>query len=71
MATLRYSGSDTITIMQHLMDSEGYDAQEAREALREMRLEVLNEGADPEELLYDIGLEPDYIFGLIPASSLS
>jgi uncharacterized protein (DUF433 family) len=30
-----------------------------------MREAVMN-GADPEDLLYDYGLEPDYIFDILP-----
>ena len=39
---------------------------EAIAEIKAMRQEVLD-GADPEELLYDIGLEPDYVFDLLPA----
>jgi hypothetical protein len=38
--------------------------EEARQRVAEMREDVDN-GADPEEVLYDEGLEPDYIFDLI------
>lgn len=55
---------DIETILSVLMD-EGIDRPEAIKVFKDMRNEV-REGADPEELLYDIGLEPDYIFALIP-----
>lgn len=37
---------------------------EIYESIIEMRDRVLN-GEDPEEVLYDFGLEPDYVFDLI------
>ena len=40
------------------------DEQEALQLLRELRQEVL-EGADPEELLHDLGFEPEYVFDLL------
>jgi hypothetical protein len=51
-------------IIRHLMRTEGVSRPEALDMFNEMREEVAN-GADPEELLYDIGLEPDYVFALI------
>ena len=47
-----------------LMRRDGLTADEAREQVEEMHQDILN-GADPEELLYDIGLEPDYIFDIL------
>ena len=38
--------------------------EEATELVKEMRERVLD-GENPEEVLYDEGLEPDYIFELI------
>lgn len=38
--------------------------QAAKDVLKGMIKEV-NEGADPEEVLYDYGLEPDYVIDLI------
>jgi hypothetical protein len=45
--------------------NQGHDKSEAIEIIQDMRSEVL-EGADPEELLWDYGLEPDYIFDILP-----
>ncbi len=45
--------------------NQGHDKSEAIEIIQDMRAEVL-EGADPEELLWDYGLEPDYIFDVLP-----
>lgn len=39
--------------------------QEAIELLQEMRQQV-TAGEDPEEVLYENGLEPDYIYNLLP-----
>lgn len=47
-----------------LMSRDGLTEEEAEKAIACMRAEI-EEGADPEELLYDIGLEPDYIESLI------
>ncbi len=55
--------TDTQIILRKLSE-EGLSQDECLQAFREMRADVLD-GADPEELLYDIGLEPDYIFGLL------
>lgn len=53
-----------IAIIKHLQQLEGFSKEEALEVFKEMR-EQVREGYDPEELLYEIGLEPDYIFGLL------
>ena len=47
-----------------LMSGQGLSADEADKAIEEMR-EAVYEGEDPEELLYDYGMEPDYIFDII------
>ncbi len=51
-------------LVQALMSSEGYSEKEAEEVRKEMR-ERIAEGEDPEEVLFDWGLEPDYVFDLI------
>lgn len=43
---------------------DGMTLDEARERVQEMRDEVA-EGADPEEVLHDVGLEPDYLWELL------
>jgi hypothetical protein len=45
--------------------NQGNNDSEAKEIILEMREAVMN-GADPEDLLYDYGLEPDYIFDILP-----
>jgi hypothetical protein len=52
-------------IEQVLIARDGMTAEEAHNLLIEMRDQVA-EGMDPEEVLYDIGLEPDYVFDLLP-----
>lgn len=42
-----------------------YSEEEILSAIQDMR-DMVGEGADPEELLYDEGWEPDYVFDLIP-----
>lgn len=52
------------TIEKILIKQDGMTATEAHETLEELRQCVV-EGEDPEELLHELGLEPDYIFDLI------
>lgn len=52
------------TIKEILMRRDNMTAIEADEELHGMR-ERVAAGEDPEEVLYDIGLEPDYIFELL------
>ena len=44
--------------------NQGNDPTEARKILQEMRARVMD-GEDPEEVLYEEGLEPDYVFDLL------
>jgi len=48
-----------------LMSSQGITGSEADEIIEEMKNRVLDEGQDPEEVLYEEGLEPDYVFDLL------
>jgi uncharacterized protein (DUF433 family) len=43
----------------------GFEKDEVRSIIIEMKNKVIK-GADPEELLYDYGLEPDYVFEILP-----
>jgi hypothetical protein len=47
-----------------LMHRDELSSEEADEVISEMQRQVAN-GADPEDVLYDEGLEPDYLFDLI------
>lgn len=47
-----------------LMKRDEMTPEEADELISEMK-ERMYEGEDPEELLYEIGLEPDYVFDLL------
>jgi len=51
-------------IIEILMRRDGLNLNEATDVVEELA-ERLRAGADPEELLYEIGLEPDYIFDLV------
>jgi len=44
--------------------NQGNDPTEALEILKEMKARV-TEGEDPEEVLHEEGLEPDYILDLL------
>ena len=47
-----------------LMNRDEMTDSEANELIHEMKDRVY-EGENPEEILYEIGLEPDYIFDII------
>jgi len=47
-----------------LMARDGKTEQEAIDDVVEMR-NMITEGSDPEEVLSDWGLEPDYVFDII------
>jgi hypothetical protein len=51
-------------LLKAIMNSEGMNKAEALEILKDMRKQV-EEGEDPEEVLYEFGLEPDYILDLL------
>ena len=46
------------------MERDGMTAEEAKNQLNELRQQVID-GEDPEEVLYDVDLEPDYIFDIL------
>ena len=54
-----------MTLLKILMKRDNLSESEALDLISEMQQAVLN-GENPEELLYDIGLEPDYIFDILP-----
>ena len=52
-------------LLQILVRRDGYDVEEARELIAELRDRVLD-GEDPAEiLLEEFGLEPDYVDDLL------
>lgn len=51
-------------LVKIFMKRDSLTEKEAKALVREMRERVW-EGENPEEVLYDEGLEPDYIFDLI------
>ena len=51
-------------IVKILMRRDEMSEEEAMETYAEAR-EAIADGEDPEEVLYDLGLEIDYIFDLI------
>lgn len=53
-----------MNLLTALMNRHGIDKEDALEMLFEMK-ERVNDGEDPEEVLYEEGLEPDYIFDLL------
>lgn len=44
--------------------NQGHSKSEAQKEIRDMN-ERMHQGEDPEEILYEIGLEPDYVFDLL------
>lgn len=51
-------------LLKIFMERDDMTEQEAKELIEELK-ERVADGEDPEEVLYDEGLEPDYIFELI------
>lgn len=47
-----------------IMNKDSLTLGEANEVIEEMR-QMVKDGADPEEVLFEEGLEPDYIFDLL------
>ncbi len=54
-----------MSLLKALMESQDLDKSEAISLIKEMRKRVYEDGEDPEEILYEEGLEPDYVFDLI------
>ena len=49
-----------------LIERDGLSDQEANELISNAKLRVL-EGENPEEILeYDFGVDPDYVFDIMP-----
>ena len=46
------------------MERDDLTKNEAQELIDDMN-DRMHDGEDPEELLYEIGLEPDYLFDLL------
>ena len=51
-------------IVKILISRDDLSLEDAEEILTDLRERAL-QGEDPEELLYEIGLEPDYVFDLL------
>ena len=52
------------TLKEVLMRRDEMTSKEADEEIKEMRARFMD-GENPEDILYEIGLEPDYIFDII------
>ena len=58
-------------IVKILIDRDGLTLDEALDVFRDMQAQV-RAGVDPEEVLYsEVGLEPDYVFDLLPVVQVS
>ena len=54
------------SLKQVLMERDELTSKEADDLIAEARRMILEDGEDPEEVLYEeFGLEPDYIFDLL------
>jgi len=51
-------------LLKALMNND-YSRKDALEEISSMRDRILNDGEDPEEVLYEYGLEPDYVMDLL------
>lgn len=54
----------TLTLLQALMNSQDIDESSANDIIKGMAERML-QGEDPEELLSEEGLEPDYVMDLL------
>ena len=55
-------------LVKVLMHRDGISEKEAKDIQREM-IQRVWDGEDPEEVLYDEGLEPDYVFDILPRAN--
>jgi hypothetical protein len=54
-----------MTLLKALMDGQDLSRDEAKEIIEEMKTRVHEENEDPEEVLYEYSLEPDYIHDIL------
>lgn len=52
-------------IIRILMNRDGYTKKEAIEICEEIKERILDNGEDPDDVLYEYDLEPDYIEDII------
>lgn len=52
------------SLLETIMETDDLSKEDAQEIINDMN-ERMHEGEDPEELLYEIGLEPDYVLDLL------
>jgi len=53
-----------MSLLKALINND-YSKEEALEIINEMRERVLTEGENPDDVLYEHGLEPDYVMDLL------
>ena len=54
-----------MTLLKALMDGHELSRDEAKEIILEMRKRVHEDNEDPEEVLFEEGLEPDYVLDIL------
>jgi hypothetical protein len=54
-----------MSLLKAIMQSQDLSEKEATSLILEMKQRIYNDNEDPEEVLYEEGLEPDYVFELI------
>ena len=54
-----------MSLLKALMEAQDLSEKEATSLILEMKQRIYNDNEDPEEVLYEEGLEPDYVFELI------
>ena len=47
------------------LQNQGYDYEEVDEIIEEMRTRIIIHNEWPDDVLYDYGLEPDYVLELL------
>jgi len=50
--------------LKEALINQGNDIETVDDIIQQMRYDV-NDGADPEDVLYEYGLEPDYVIDLL------
>ena len=53
-----------LTLLQAIMEVDGCCEEEA-EVIKQELMQLVIDGEDPEAVLYDFGLEPDYVIELL------
>jgi hypothetical protein len=62
---IKFCPNSKMDLVNALIAAHNYSVKTAENEIKEMRNRVLEDLEDPEEILNEYGLEPDYIFDLL------